>query len=342
MLSRKAVALLGLIAVLSVTIAACGSDSSSDSTESSSSPTSSDTTASEPLKSVTFLTGFGFAPWEAGFAVASEEGYYEEAGLDVELKAGQGSTSNLQLLANGNADFTQVGGGAIAGAAEKGVPVRAVASFFQNGGSGIAADPEIKTAKELDGKSIGAPAFTFSTFLLPLYEKKIGASLDVVNVEAPEPAFLQGKIEGLTALEWGEVPELEADGKEFSYFSYADVGLNVIGPCITVNQDMLESEPDTVKAFVEASAKGYEFAYENPEKAATIVHELWPTTEPKYDEAVIPTLEAAAHTEASEGLALGYMAKEDWEQVVSVLVEGELLKKPVPVDSLYENVLPEN
>lgn len=340
MLGSKAAVSTMLAAVLALgAVTACGSDDGSGTTEGDG---GSSADSSESLKEVTFLTGFGFSSWEAGFAVAKEKGYYEEAGLDVELKSGQGSTSNLQLVGNGNVTFSQAGGGAIAAAVEKGVPVKAVGSVFQAGGAGIIAPPDVKSPEDMEGKSLAVPAFSFPATILPLWEKTLGISgIEHVTVDptAIPTVFLQGKTDMMLGVSWAEVPEVEAEDAEFNFFNFEEAGLNVIGPCITVLRSTLENEPDVVEAFVEASSRGYEYVYENQDEAAEIVHELWPTTDPELDHAVIPALETAAHTEATEGDKVGWMAKSDWEHSVEVLVEAEALEKPIPIDQLYENVI---
>lgn len=345
MVGRRLVGLVTAVTVIALIVAACGSSSDSSSSSSGGSTTGgSESTSSESLKDVTYLTGFGYAPWDAGIAVAQQKGYYEEAGLNVNIKAGQGSTSNLQLLGNGKATISGVAGASLAIGVQKGVPVKAVASFFQIAGSGVMTEPDIKSPKEMEGKSFAGSPYDFTTLLLPLFEKAEGIS--GINVVTVDPAslpgiFVQGRAEMMSALEWAEVPEVEAEGKEFNFFSYADAGLNLMGPTIATSVSTLETEPDMIKAFVEATAKGFAAAYKDPQEAAEIVYELWPTTQPKYNEAVVPTLGEFAHTEATEGDTLGWMSKADWEQTVKILVEGEQMSKTVPVSDLYENVLEE-
>jgi ABC-type nitrate/sulfonate/bicarbonate transport system substrate-binding protein len=112
------------------------------------------------------------------------------------------------------------------------------------------------------------------------------------------------------------VPELKANGTKFNYFSYANYGLDLIGPAITVNKSTLQQKPAMVKAFVEATAKGFEYTYANPAQAATIVHETWPTTLTKYDVAVTKALQPYSQTAATKGKNIGWMSPADWQQTV--------------------------
>ena len=54
---------------------------------------------------VSFLTGLSIQGREAYVYVAMEKGYFKDAGLEVEVKPGQGTNANLQLLQSGQVDF---------------------------------------------------------------------------------------------------------------------------------------------------------------------------------------------------------------------------------------------
>ena len=52
--------------------------------------------------------------------------------------------------------------------------------------------------------------------------------------------------------------------------------LDYYTPVITTNEKMISNNPDTVRAFVKAVAKGYEFAIDNPDEAASILSKAVP------------------------------------------------------------------
>jgi NitT/TauT family transport system substrate-binding protein len=295
------------------------------------------------LKKVEFRTGFGYGPWDAGFAVAIDKGYYKAAGLDVSVKPGLGSSSNVQLVANNKTTFTDVGGPVIATAVNKGAKVKAVASFFPIGGAGFVAKPELTKPEQLAGHTFGGPIFDFGTALLPVFEKKTGVS--GIKVQSVDPAavpnvFKEGRVDMMSATGWAEVPELEADGVKFHYFSCADYGMNTFGQAITVNSSLLQKDPATVKGFVTATAKGFAFTYAHPEAAAKIVKKVWPTTNSKYDLAVTKVLKAFSHSPDAKTANLGWMSGKVWKQTVDLLVDTKQIPKSIPASSLYENVLP--
>jgi NitT/TauT family transport system substrate-binding protein len=330
-----AAVVLGLVAVL---LAACGSSSSS-----SASKVAGGSGSGKSLTPVTFRTGFGFGPWDAGYAVALHNGYYKAAGLDVKILPGLGSSSNVQVIAHQQATFSNVGGSIDAIAVSKGAPVKAVATFFELGGNGVATVPSIKSVSQMQGHTFVGEAFDFGTLLFPVFQQAVGLhGIPVVSVASSAiPTVLErGRAQMMTAAGWAEVPELQADGVKFNFFPYANYGLNLIGPAITVNTSTLKQNPAMVKAFVDATAKGFQFVYSNPAQAATITHEVWPTTLMKYDVAVTRALQAYAQSAATKSKNLGWMAPSDWQHTVNVLVKLKQVPPTLNPTTVYTNVVP--
>jgi NitT/TauT family transport system substrate-binding protein len=326
-----------LLLVIAALLAACGSDSDTSSS-------SSGGAASRETKQVTFRTGIQPGPWDAPWFVAKEKGFYEDAGLDVDIKNGLGSASNVQLAASNKADFVHADGSNVALAVQKGAPIKMVASFVQNAGSGIATSPEINSPQDMEGKTFGGPVYDYTSRLIPAFERASGAK--DIKVQTVDPAALpqvliQGRVDMMPALGWAEVPELEADGVKFNYFPFSDYDLTLIGPGIVTNQKHLQDDPEMVKAFVEASAKGWQYTFDHPEEAAEILKKNAPTQRLDYAQAITAVQHEFAHTPATENDTLGWMSPQDWTRTVDVLVENEVLPEKIDPTTAFENVLSE-
>src|SRR4051794_39432426 len=57
------------------------------------------------LTKVSYVTGFGAVGRDAFAWVAKEKGYFQEAGLDVDIQLGAGNTQNLTLIKSGQVQF---------------------------------------------------------------------------------------------------------------------------------------------------------------------------------------------------------------------------------------------
>lgn len=88
------------IAAVALSMALAGGCSSGEAAQ----PTSGNG-APAALEKVRFLTGLSVQGRESYIFVAIEKGYFKEAGLEVEVTPGNGTTQNLQVLQSGTADF---------------------------------------------------------------------------------------------------------------------------------------------------------------------------------------------------------------------------------------------
>ena len=59
---------------------------------------------------------------------------------------------------------------------------------------------------------------------------------------------------------------MELAGLETDYFAFADLNpvFDYYTPVIIANNEFLEKDPETAKAFMRAVSRGYEYAIENP------------------------------------------------------------------------------
>src|SRR5262249_37403904 len=79
---------------------------------------------------VTFRMNWYWGGMHAPFALAKERGYFEKAGVNVEILEGRGSATTVQLVGNKSDTFGWADGVSLAQNAVKGVPVKAVATIL--------------------------------------------------------------------------------------------------------------------------------------------------------------------------------------------------------------------
>lgn len=333
---RRLVALVAVAAAMSLTLAGCGQ--STQGTQASESPERAE------LIPVSLRLGFIAGAWDVGEFVARDLGFYEEVGLDVTITEGQGSSSNVQLLSNGQVDFAKIAAAALIPAVADGAPLKMVASHLQIQGAGVATAPSIETVDGMSGKSYVGVTHDFGTMLFPAYVDATGIT-DVEVVSAAPDAIPQVLVSGqadlMVANAWAQVPQLEALGADFNYFPYDDYGVDPLGIGHVTTDPFLEEQREVAEAFAAATMKGWQYVYEHPEEAAEIMNGAMPTIDIELATTTAKMMESFSHTPASEGKPLGWTAEEDWVRTVDLLKRYDLLGKEVPVDSFYTNLIPE-
>jgi NitT/TauT family transport system substrate-binding protein len=89
--------------------------------------------------------------------MALKRGFFKDENLDAEIIRMNPNVA-ITALATGDIDYCQLFG-AVVGGAVSGLPVRIVAGFLDNWPMTLIAQPEIKTLKDLKGKTLGISSF---------------------------------------------------------------------------------------------------------------------------------------------------------------------------------------
>lgn len=245
--------------------------------------------ASGNLKKITFVLDWTPNTNHTGVYVAQNKGYYEEAGLQVEIVQGPDNGAD-SLVATGEAQFgvsfQDVTMTNYVSSKENKLPVTAVAAIIQHNTSGIISrkDKNITRPAEMAGHS-------YATWDLPVEQaliKKIvtddGGNYDEVQMI---PSTVSDEVTALQTDQvdtiwiysaWAGVKCGITEGLETNYFDFRSIDdtFDCYTPVIIANNDLIEKEPETVQAFIDATRKGYEFAIENPHDAGDILLEASP------------------------------------------------------------------
>lgn len=283
----------------------------------------------------------------APYYYALAKGLYAAEGLDVTVLEGKGSPLNVQLVASGDVMIASADLAIVAKSIEKDIPVRAVFGELQENAMvviSMAAKP-IRTPKELEGKTILGSAATSYTRLLPALCRKNGADCSKVtvrNTQPPfEPFFLSGQGDAMLGLFADNVPKLEASGAKVHALRYSEFGISVMANGLIVRNDTLQNRPATIQKFVRATQKAWTAMRDNPDE----VVDAWMKVVEKGDRATYAAIAKNAtsimHTRHSRGRPAGWMATEDWKQMLEVLKSVDEIDKVLPLERYFTNSLTE-
>ncbi|MEO0859247.1 MAG: ABC transporter substrate-binding protein [Pseudomonadota bacterium] len=219
---------------------------------------------------------------KAPIYVCIEQGFCADAGLEVRIEPGRGSSEAVTKLATGTSDIGSAGIGALmAAVATEDVPVTAVMSIFNMGPHAFYTTTEsgITSLDDVKGKSIATSPFTSSNVYLPLVLADNGMTEGDITLTKSDPGALgpllmtgqsDAIIAWLTDVSRYEGQAAEA-GKELVVLPWADAGLQLYSASLVANDSFLAERPDVAKRFVAAFKQSLEFANDNPDVAAASV-----------------------------------------------------------------------
>ena len=220
----------------------------------------------EAASKITFVLDWTPNTNHTGLYIAQEKGYFEEAGLEVEIVQPPEDGATL-MVASGQAqfgvDFQDSMAPALSG--DSALPVTAVAAVIQHNTSGI-----ISRKGEGMDRPKGMEEHTYATWDLPVEQAMIknvveGDGGDFSKVDMI-PSTVTDEVSALKSRQvdsiwvyyaWGgiatEVNDLETD-----YFAFSDLNpvFDYYTPVIIANNDFLSEDPETAKAFMSALSKG--------------------------------------------------------------------------------------
>lgn len=283
----------------------------------------------------------------AGAAVAANEGLYESVGLDVEIVEGNGSQTTAQILASGTETIGMTDVTPVVTLAAEGAPVKVLATINQIPAHAVVVLEEsgIETVEDLRGKRVAVPSGSSHVALFPLLLEENGISPDeVTTVDLPMTsvvqALLQGEVDAISGAEGTQALQLEQLGHDTNSLYFADYGVSFVTTSIVANDSLLESNPEEVAAFVEATIEGFEIAMQDPQRAADAVEVIFPESDP---DTTVAETEISLNIFCHESTTyFGLTEPERWDATFTALDEAGLAEADdVPEDLITYEFLPD-
>ncbi len=268
----------------------------------------------------------------AGYYVALENGYYEEAGLDVTILPGGPDIAPTQVIAGGGADVVVEWMPAALAAREKGLPLVNIAQPFKSSGMQLTcwADAGIESPDDLDNRTLGVWFFgneyPFLSWMSQLGIATDGAaegSVEVLKQGFNVDPLLQRQadcISTMTYNEYWQVIDAGVTPEELVNFRYEEEGVATLEDGLYVLEENLEDPEfvDKMQRFVAASMQGWKWAEENPEEAAMIVLDYDETGAQTEEHQIRMMSEVAKLTAGSNGA----LDEADYQRTVDTLLAG--------------------
>lgn len=206
----------------------------------------------------------------AGYYAALEQGYYREAGLDVNIVEAMPTTDPIAEVLSGRAQYG-VGTSSLLLARAAGKPVVALAVVFQHSPYEIYAAPDIHRLKDLIGRRLMLEPQSDE---LLAYLKKEGVPLERVRL-LPHSFTAEGLMRGDTDAIAGYISNepYAFQQARYSYrtFSPRSAGIDFYGDNLFTSERELRARPDRVRAFRMASLRGWQYAKQHRDQVIELI-----------------------------------------------------------------------
>ncbi len=300
----------------------------------------------EPLTiGLTYTPNVQFAP----FYVAEELGYFDEAGVNVELRHHGESEELFGALKGGTEQLVYAGGDEITQAVAGGVDMQSVATLYNTYPAVLIVpeDSEIQSADDLKGHSVGVPGLYGQTYfaLLAMLDSA-GLSQDDVDIQAigytQQAALSGGRVDAVMGFANNDAVQFEEQGFAIRTIDAVDPAHpTLVGPAVAAGAATIADRGDDVTAVLEAVRRAIEYIEANPEEAVDITANYVPTlTSDEQKASALATLEATIPLLAPVGDApLLTNDPDTWAAMAEFMYTAGLIDTEVSPESLYTNAL---
>ncbi|MEI7024281.1 ABC transporter substrate-binding protein [Paenibacillus sp. y28] len=292
-------------------------------------------TTEKKLTAVKQVTNWYAQPEHGGNYAADLKGFYKEAGLDMTIQSGGPGVSATQIVASGMAQFGMGQMDELLLARQNGIPLVAVLGTFQKSPQSLLfhKGENIKNAGDLNGRKVyvasGASYWEY-------YKHKYDLSKTTeLKYTGDLSSFINDKSAVVQSYITSEPYVLKQKGIETEYLLNADQGYTLYGNVMFTTEAYIKDHPQEVKAFVEATVKGWDYFKDHSSEINTYIKEKNPDNPMDVMEYGAKALQPLVYEGDAATHGVGYMSKERWEQLNKQLVEIGLLKAPQDVSKVF-------
>lgn len=276
----------------------------------------------------------------AGYYAAIEQGYYREVGLEVELLEPGEDEDPTDAVLSGRAEFG-VGTSELVLLRARGYPVVLLAPIIQHSPLVFLARASsgIGSIHDLAGKQVAIERQAAELLAYLQYEGlPPGAVNRVPHPFNPTP-LIEGEIDAISAYSTDEPFLLREAGVDYLVFNPRAGGIDFYGDSLFTREELSEEEPELVRAFLEASIRGWRHALANQESIADLIYTQYSQRHSREH-----LLFEARETERlilPDIVELGYVNEGRWRYIAETYVSLGLLDRVPSLDGFFFERFPE-
>jgi NitT/TauT family transport system substrate-binding protein len=288
----------------------------------------------------------------AGYYAALDQGYYEDEGLDVDIRPGGPDIVPEQVVLGGQAEFGINWLDSTLATRDKGQNIVNIAQVFTRSGMTEVTwkDTGLAEIADLRGKEVGVWLGGNEHKLFAALNKNgLDPQKDVKIVAQPfdMELFLKRDIDAAAAMTYNELAQvLETKNPEtgqlytideLNVMKMSDLGTGALEDGIFVREDWIaeEGNEDIAKRFLKASFRGWIYCRDNPDKCVNIVLENGPTLGEGHQRWQMNEINDLIWP-APDGI--GIMNPQSFDTTNEIALSGKVITKPASKDAYRTDI----
>lgn len=275
-------------------------------------------------------------PEFGGFYAAQQSGGFSRRGLEVEIKTAGPGAPTWQLVDTGKTEFAVTAADQVLIARARGADVVALFAAYQTSPQGVMAHEARGFAKIEDvWNSPGVLAAENNTWLKYLRQKLGEPKVAVTGYSGGTAAFLARPDYSQQCFVFSEPVLARQQGGDPETFLIADAGYNPYTTVVITTGRMVRSQPQKVRAMIEACREGWRAYLDNPARTDAVIVKLNPNLDLKTCEQMGIAQRPLIETPETAAVGLGGMTAERWRTLAQQLVDLKVIDKAPPPEECF-------
>ena len=219
----------------------------------------------------------------AGYYAAQWMGFYEQAGLDVEIRSAitpdRSILNVVEEVVQGRADIG-ISAADILVARDRGAPLVILSSVFQQSPVGVISRRDVQVSSPADLMALRLRHVDEDLTSVEMRAMMLAEGLDINQAQEfslfdpdqhaqPFTLLAQNEIDAYPGYVWTALWRAKQEGLDVSVLKPSAYGIDFYGDSLFTTERFADDRPEVVKRFVQASMLGWEYALNNKDVIAS-------------------------------------------------------------------------
>lgn len=297
---------------------------------------------SDELQKVTVMLDYVPNTNHTGIYLAKENGYYEDAGLDVEIMQ-PSKTAAEGVVSSNRAEFGIGSSESVAQFDDENNDLVSILALVAHNTSGFISrsDENITRPKDMENKTYCGWGSDVEQAIVKTMVEADGGDADKVKITTTSSADIKNEnspCDVMWVFEGWDKIDMDNQNIASNYIPFTDYDLDWYTPVLFTSRKLIEDDPKLVQSFVTATIKGYEDAINDPEAAAKVLLKY----APELDEDLVMESQKFLSANYKDKDPFGYQQAKMWNDFGNWLKENKIISEDLDINSLYTNQFVDN
>ncbi len=273
----------------------------------------------------------------AYFYLGKEKGWYTEAGIDLDIIAGQGSTVSVKTVGSGETTFALADVASVARGWEADVPIVVAAVILKESPASIysLSSKGIKTIADVCGKKVGINIKSTTTEQYRAMVRS-AALKDCKIEEVPISGgggkdVLSGAVDAAVTYSYEDPLQIKTRGKAVNEI-IASQFFKLYSMSLITNRETASKQPDLVKRFLKVTLRSIRYALKHPEEAKQAFLKQAPEADLAYENAKFDVFMKLMTSDDPAGGLVGASDPAGWRATLKTLYDLGIVKTVLSPD----------